>query len=150
MMSVLVKRDAQLRESGAVSSAWGRAWEWVTRPLHYGAVRRLRLAAQQGDGPLLASMLARGVALVVQSTQGETERVMVVRGSRDVVAVLQHGMTTPQGVVAEERSVNGQAGIVVSSGEHPSAMLTLDFTGRLVSLIWVRLDPHLLKHWNVV
>jgi hypothetical protein len=53
-------------------------------------------------------------------------------------------------VVAEERSVNGQAGIVVSSGERASAILTLDFTGRLVSLIWVRLDPHLLKHWNVV
>jgi hypothetical protein len=59
-------------------------------------------------------------------------------------------MTTPQGVIAEERSVNGQAGIVVSSGERASAILTLDFTGRLVSLIWVRLDPHLLKHWNVV
>ena len=45
---------------------------------------------------------------------------------------------------------NGQAGIVVSSGERASAILTLDFTGRLVSLIWVRLDPHLLKHWNVM
>jgi hypothetical protein len=75
---------------------------------------------------------------------------MVVRGSRDVVAVLQHGMTTPQGVIAEERSVNGQAGIVITSGERASAVLTVDFTGRLVSLIWVRLHPDLLKHWNRV
>jgi len=149
-MSVLVKRDAELRESGIVSSAWGRAWEWLVRPLHYGAVRRLRLAAQQGDGPLLASMLARDVALVVQSTRGETERVMVVRGPRDVVAALQHGMTAPRNAVAEERSVNGQAGIVITSGERASAVLTVDFTGRLVSMIWVRLHPDLLKHWNRV
>ena len=149
-MSVIDKRDTHLRASGAASTRWDALWEWLVRPMHYSAVRRLRLAAQHGDGPLLASLLASDVAVVVQSGRGEPPRTTVVRGPRDATTLLLHGMTTPADSVVVERSVNGQAGLVVTYGGHPSAMLTVDFTGRLVSMIWVRLRPELLRHWNGV
>jgi RNA polymerase sigma-70 factor (ECF subfamily) len=125
-------------------------WEWLARPTHYRAVRKFRMAAQRGDVGGLASMLAPEVAVVVDAGVGEDRPIRVVSGAYDAVALLSLGLAEQSGTVAVERSVNGQAGIVVSRNEQASAAITVDFTGHLISVVWIRLHPEMLRHWMTV
>jgi RNA polymerase sigma-70 factor (ECF subfamily) len=123
-------------------------WEWVARPTHYPAVRKLRIIAHEQDQPALIAMLHPDVAVAVTSTRGGVEKTVVARGARDAAPVLLHGFNGGPGVVVAERAVDGQAGLVMTNGDEVTAMITVDFTGRLVSLVWVRLHPDHLRHGN--
>jgi hypothetical protein len=148
-MSVMTKHDSP-RQTAGVAVLWDRAWEWLARPVHYTAVRNLSVAAQDGDGARLASMLHPDVAVVVVDGDGDKADSMVVRGPHDATEVLLHGMASRPGTSIMSRSVNGQAGLLVTTGDQASAMLTIDFTGRLVSMVWVALRPEVLRRWNAV
>lgn len=123
-------------------------WEWVARPTHYSAVRRLRTIAQQQDLAALIAVLHWDVTVAVTSTRGGHEKTVVARGTRDAAPVLLHGFKGGPGIVVAERAVDGQAGLVMTTGDEVTAMITVDFTGRLVSLVWVRLHPDHLRNGN--
>jgi RNA polymerase sigma-70 factor (ECF subfamily) len=149
-MSNIAQHDAGLRAAG-VSTRWDMVWEWLARPMRYTAVRNVRVAAQAADGPLLASLLRPDVAVVVAVVpvvEGARPEALVVRGPRDSAALLIHGMAPRSGISVIEHSVNGQAGLVMTSRGRPSAMITVDFAGRLVSMVWVALRPELLAAWD--
>ena len=48
------------------------------------------------------------------------------------------------------RAVNAQAGLMLSRGGETIAAMTLDFTRGLISTVWIRLRPEVLRHWNTV
>lgn len=116
-------------------------WEWFARPFHYAAVRRLRTAAQEQDLPALSALLHPGVTVAVTAVHDGQEDTIVARGTRDAAPVLLHGFRGGPDVVVFEQAVNGQAGLAMTGRDGLDALITVDFTGRLVSLVWVRLRP---------
>lgn len=147
-MRALTSSTTARKNSEHTTSLRDALWEWVARPTHYVAVRRLRTIAQEQDLPALVATLHPDVAVAVTSTRGGHEKTVVARGARDAAPVLLHGFRGGPGVDVAERSVDGQAGLVMRSGDEVTAMITVDFTGRLVSLVWVRLHPDHLHHGN--
>jgi hypothetical protein len=136
--------------SVGIRSRWGSAlWEWVSRPWHYRGVGHLNSAARAGDVERLRSLLAPTVAVVVAAGD-DPAAVRVIHGSDDAAVLLAHGFAPKGDLVVEERSVNSQAGLMMSRSGSPIATIAVDFTGRLISLVWVRLDPAALRHWNTV
>jgi hypothetical protein len=113
-------------------------------------VRELREAAESGDLGRLSALLDVNVGLVVDSGDPVGDGVRVIRGRCDVVPALLHAMGRAAGRSISECSVNGQAGLVMTENRRATAMLTIDFTGRVVSLVWVRLRPDVLKRGNRV
>lgn len=145
-MRALASGTAVRSRSDHKTSLRDALWEWVGRPTHYAAVRKLRTLAQDQDLPALVATLHPDVAVAVTSTRGGQEKTVVARGTRDAAPVLLHGFRGGPGVDVAERSVDGQAGLVMRSGDEVTAMITVDFTGRLVSLVWVRLHPDNVHH----
>ncbi|WP_431277958.1 hypothetical protein [Leifsonia poae] len=148
-MSVIVKENRSAQR-GLLSGAWATAWEWLARPMHYRAVRTMRIAAQTGDASALVSLLDPAVSVVVDSGETPHPSIRVVNGARDASALLLHGMAGNPGQTIEERSVNNQAGLMLRRDDEVVASMTVDFTGALISLIWIRLHPELQRHWNTV
>lgn len=126
---------------GRVTPLWESVWEWMAGPSHYAAVRRLRILAEAQDQAALTAALHPDVTVAVTSTHDGHEHTVVARGVRDAAPVLLHGFRGGHGVVVSERSVNGQAGLAMTSGDELTALITVDFRGRLVSLVWVRMRP---------
>ena len=125
-------------------------WEWLARPLHYRAVHQLHVAAETHDRDRLRSLLAPTVSVVVDSGTGDPAGVRVVQGFEDATVVLEHGFAEMAGVLVDERSVNSQAGLIITRSGAPIASVAVDFTGRLITMIWVRLDPVGRRHWNTI
>lgn len=146
----LASQDTTLVRRSSAPMPWAAAWEWLVRPNHYRAVHSLRMAAERGDAQRLASFLDPRVSIVVDSGDAEHPTIRVVNGVRDAIALLVHGMGARPGRVVVERSVNGQAGLVLSSDDEAEAAIAVDFTGRLVSMMWIRLQPRMQRHWNAV
>ena len=141
---------AKTRADTTPQSAWAAVWEWLARPTHYRAVRNFRLAAASGNATWLASLLEPNVAVVVDAGHPGHQSVRVVDGVHDAIALLRHGLGEKPGRAIAERSVNGQAGLVISDDDTATATMTVDFTGRLISVVWIRLRPEMLRHWNTV
>lgn len=120
------------------------------RPLHHRAVHEFRAAAERGDAERLASLLDPAVAVVVERGDRDHPVIRVVRGAYEAVALLMHGMAAKPDLVIEERAVNAQAGLMLNRGDETIAAMTVDFTGRLISVVWIRLRPDKLRHWNAV
>lgn len=131
----------------SASTRWDRVREWLFRPNHYRSVHELRMAAERGDEAQLAALLDPAVAVVVEGGEAAHPLVHVVRGAYEATAVLRHGMAPRAGVVVDERRVDGQAGLVLKRAGATTAAITIDFTGRLVSVVWVRLDPQNQGAW---
>lgn len=127
-----------------------RLSEWLPRPIHHRAVRDFRVAAESGDAERLEAMLAPDVAVVVDSGDDERPTLRMVNGIFDAVSLLLHSMARKPDLDIEERPVNGQAGLMLSQGGKTTAAMTVDFTGPLISVIWVRLHPQVLRHGNHV
>ncbi|MFC7787700.1 hypothetical protein ACU045_01850 [Microbacterium sp. MAHUQ-60] len=126
---------------GRATPLWEAVWEWVARPSHYAGVRRLRTLAQAQDQAALVAALHPDVTVAVTTTQDGQESTVVARGPRDAAPVLLYGFRGGHGVQVAERTVNGQAGLAMTRGDELTALITVDFTGRLVSLVWVRMRP---------
>lgn len=120
------------------------------RPLHHKAVHAFRDAAENGDVDRLASLLDPDVAVVVDRGDREHPAIRIVRGAYEAIALLIHGMAGKPDVVIEERAVNAQAGLMLNRGDRTIAAMTVDFTGGLISVVWIRLRPEQLRHWNEV
>jgi RNA polymerase sigma-70 factor (ECF subfamily) len=129
---------------------WVAVWQWVMSPMHFRLVRRLRIAAETGDTEELRRLLAPDVSIVVEAAEGAPGGARVVVGTIDSMLLLIHGMRARRGLEVTARSVNGQAGLLVSRDGKPSALVAVDVVGRFVSVVWVRLDPELLRHGNRV
>ena len=121
----------------------------LMHPLHHRAVHEFRDAAENGDADRLASLLDPDVAVVVDRGDRAHPAIRVVRGAYEAVALLMHGMaaTAAPDVVIEERAVNAQAGLMLHRGSRTIAAMTVDFTGGLISVVWIRLRPEQLRHW---
>ena len=133
-----------------VPTPWATTWEWLARPAHYRAVRNLRLAAESSDTERLASLLDPLVAVVVDGGNTGHRSIRVVAGRHDATALLVYGVGHQEGRFVVERSVNGQAGLVLSEDGKSTAAISIDFSGRLVRVVWVRLQSTTLRHWNTV
>ena len=124
--------------------------DWLHRPLHHRAVHAFRRAAESGDTERLAALLDPSVAVVVNAGDRDQPMVRVVRGTYEAIALLMHGMAAKPGLVIDERSVNAQAGLMLRRGGETIAAMTVDFTRGLISMVWIRLRPEKLRHWNEV
>jgi len=148
---MLLTSKIRTSPSKAASPAfWDAALGWLVRPLHHRAVHALRNAIEQSDPERLASFLDPCVSVVVDSGNAEHPTIRVVNGVRDAVALLLYGMASGPGRAIVERSVNGQAGLVLERDERAEAAVAVDYTGRLVSMVWIRLQPRMQRHWNAV
>ncbi|MCS5718392.1 hypothetical protein N1027_09605 [Herbiconiux sp. CPCC 205763] len=125
---------------------WTATWEWLARPSHVRSVHTFRVAAERGDDTRLATLLDPDVAVVVESADAENPTIAVVKGAHEAVTVLRHGMATDPNLVISERPVNSQAGLVLERAGEVTAAITIDFSHDLISLVWVRLRPSLLRH----
>jgi hypothetical protein len=120
------------------------------RPLHHRAVHAFRRAAENGDTEQLAALLDPRVAVVVDAGDRDQHMVRVVRGAYEAMALLIHGMAAKPGLVIDERPVNAQAGLMLRRGDETIAAMTVDFTRGLISMVWIRLSPERVRHWNHV
>jgi hypothetical protein len=135
---------------GRSTTLWGRIWDWLSRPTRHRAIRLFRSAIQTGDAGQLGRLLDTRVAVVVEAgDQGRLDRKVVV-GAYEASALLLHGMGGRTGVSIDIRSINGQAGFMVRDRGRAAAAVAVDFTGRRVTLVWIRLRPYVLRHWNRV
>lgn len=134
----------------AIARCGWSVWEWLARPLHYRAVHHLHVAAETHDRDRLRTLVAPTVSVVVDSGHGGPSGIRVVQGFEDASVVLEHGFARTADVLVDERSVNNQAGLIITRAGAPIASVVVDFTGRLITLIWVRLEPAGLRHWNTV
>lgn len=146
-MKALTPSPAPLTRNARDTGPWAAMWEWIARPMHYSAVRALRTAAQSGSTPRLSPLLHPHISVAVTSADPVNPTTVVARGTRDAVPLLLYGLAPRPGVLVAERSVNGQAGLVMSLEDEVVAMIIVDFTGRLVSLVWVKLRPEHAHHW---
>lgn len=122
-------------------------WRRLAKPLHHAAVHDFRTAAENADPPRLRSLLDKSVGVVVVSGADDEEpEIRMFRGIPQAVPPLIHGLAPSPEVAVDECAVNGQAGLVVRRGGDPVAAITIDFTRGLVSMVWIRLHPELLRH----
>jgi RNA polymerase sigma-70 factor (ECF subfamily) len=113
-------------------------------------VRELCLAAERGDEHRLSEILDPKVAVVVESQDVRASGARVTYGVKDASTLLVHGMGKRAGLKVTPRSVNGQAGLLLTRDGEAAALITVDFNGPLVSVVWIRLHPELLRHGNRV
>ena len=140
----------KLRSERADAALPRTLWDWLTRPANYRAVHEFRVAAESGDAARLTTLLAPDVAVVVDSGEAEQRPPRVVGGIYDAVTLLLYGMAGKPGATLVERPINGQSGLTVNRGDEVTAAMTLDFTGGLISMVWIRLHPVMLRHWNQI
>jgi RNA polymerase sigma-70 factor (ECF subfamily) len=79
--------------------------------------------------------------VVVESGDSENPTIRMVSGAYDAVPVLVHGLATHHGQAVYERTVNGYAGLLLSRNDERTAAVTVDFAGRLIRSVWIRLSP---------
>lgn len=113
-------------------------------------VGELRSAASTRDLRRLRALLAPDVAVVVDAGEPDRAKVRVVRGVEDASLLLVHALSDGGGLEVAERPVNDRPGLVVSRGGRPTAAIAIDLAGRLVSVVWVRLDPAVLRRGMAV
>jgi RNA polymerase sigma-70 factor (ECF subfamily) len=145
----LTSKEKVRTEDRRAPSPWAAAWYWLARPTRYRAVHNFRVAAENGDEERLAALLDATVAVVVETGDEDGPTIRVVVGKASAMPVLVHGFTEPD-LVIEERAVNGQAGLIFRRDGEMTAAVTVDFEGPYVSVVWVRLQPERLRHWNHV
>ena len=119
---------------------WRALWRRLHRPSHHTVVRELRIAAEARDAHALSSLLDIDVSVVVESGDADRPDVRMVNGKYDAVPLLIHGIAQP-GIVVTERSVNGQAGLLLRRDGNTTAV-TVDFAGPLIAAVWIRLSSH--------
>ncbi|MDN4596786.1 hypothetical protein [Leifsonia virtsii] len=123
-------------------------------PAHRGRRRRtvgaLRSAASSRDLRRLRELLAPDVAVVVDAGEPDRAKVRVVHGPDDASLLLVHALSARDGQEVAERPVNDRPGLVVSRGGRPTAAIAVDLADRLVSVVWVRLDPAPLRRGMAV
>jgi hypothetical protein len=132
------------------SPRWTTRWRSITETPSHKAVHDLLMAAERGDSARVTSLLAPNVAVVVDAGDELHPIVRVMHGVDDAAHLLLHGMARRLGVVVQERPVNDQPGLIMQCDGEPIAVMTIDFTARLVTVLWVRLHPAKLRHWNHV
>jgi hypothetical protein len=148
-MSITSKKFARTSNRNR-SSLWTAAADWVTRPNRHKGVHNFSMAAESADLTRLASLLDPEVAVVVDDGHAPDSATRVVCGISDATTLLVHGMAAGRGLVIEERSINGQAGLLLNHDDETVAAINVDFRGRLISVVWIRLHPRKLRHWNRV
>lgn len=143
------RRPAPVAERGP-ATPWEKAWEWLTRPTHYRSVRALRYAIRTKNSGQLETLLSPDIAVVIED--GDLEHVdrRIVIGRHDASALLLHGMGAQAGLRLDIRSVAGQAGLLLADRGQTAAAIAVDFTGRRITMVWIRLHPYPLRHWNRV
>ena len=145
-----IDEAAPVADAAVSAPPWVGVWEWLARPVHYRRVHQLGLVAESRDIRQVQELLAPDVSVVIESSQPGDPGPRVVTGRGAAASVLVHGMGARAGRRIVGRSVNGQAGLLISDDGRPSALMSIDYAGGLVSVVWVRLHPEVMRHWNRV
>lgn len=146
-MSVDTKKNDQTSWPGTAVQ-WATSRRWSKRPMHHRVVRAFRLACERSDAAALVAMLDPRIAVVVDDGDAEHPRIRVVRGTAEAIPLLLHGMARQPGLAVNDCPINGQAGLMVRQHGETTAAVNVDFTNRHVSVVWIRLNPVVLRHWN--
>ena len=120
----------------------------LTRRRHL--VAELRAATAARDAGRLRRLLDPDVSVVVDAGEGDRAKVRVVRGVEDAALLLAYGLGAQRGREVVERPVNGRPGLLLSRDGRPTATIAVDVTAGLVSVVWVRLRPTVLRRGNAV
>ncbi|MGO4535696.1 hypothetical protein [Leifsonia sp. 2MCAF36] len=126
------------------------AWRPSVVPRRRRTVGELRAAASARDLRRLRSLLDPDVSVVVDAGEPGAATVRVVHGVEDASLLLAHGLGAQRGLQVSERPVNGGPGLLLWQDGRTTASIAVDLTGRLVSVVWVRLHPVALRHGNAV
>ena len=148
-MSITAKETGKAGKAN-IEIWWSAALHRLFRPMHYSLLREFRQAAWNGDVNRVKSLLHPAVSVVVDSGGGEHQTIRVVTGAYDAVTLLLHGLAQQPGLSVLEHSVNGQAGLIATRGGEPTAVLAVDFVEHLISVVWIRLHPVVLRHGTTV
>ncbi|MGO4301545.1 hypothetical protein [Leifsonia sp. RAF41] len=126
------------------------AWLPSLLPHRRRTVGELRAAASARDLRRLRALLDPDVSVVVDAGEPDRATVRVVHGVEDASLLLAHGLGAQRGLQVSERPVNGSPGLLLSKDGRTTASIAVDLTGRLVSVVWVRLNPVALRRGNAV
>lgn len=126
------------------------AWRPSVLPRRRRTVGELRAAASARDLRRLRTLLDPDVSVVVDAGEPDRKAVRVVRGVEDASLLLAHGLGAQTGLQVTERPVNGSPGLLLSQDGRTTAAVAVDLTGRLISVVWVRLNPVALRRGNAV
>lgn len=141
-------QNASITQPDCVSEPWPGVWRRVGRPLHFAAVHAFRMACERVDAVALVSMLNPDIAVVVDDSDLEQPKIRVAWGFAEAIPLLFYGLADQAGLVIAERSVNSQPGLMLRRGVEDIANICIDFTGTRISVVWIRLHPEALRHWN--
>jgi hypothetical protein len=150
MTNLQTARQAHPGSGIAPAAHWRRFWEWLARPTHYRAVTRFRSAIEGGDSTILTRLLHPEVGVVIEAGSPDHPTRRGVVGAYDAIPLLVHSMGRQNGMSIDVRSVNGQAGIILTVRDRTTATMAVDFTGSRITMVWIRLHPYELRHWNRV
>ena len=114
------------------------------------AVGELRSAAASRDRARLRRLLDPDVSVVVDAGEPDRSQVRVVHGVEDASLLLAHGLGAQRDLEVAERPVNGRPGLILSRDGRPTAVVAVDLSGSLISVVWVRLNPPVLRTGNTV
>lgn len=126
------------------------AWLPSALPRRRHTVGELRAAASARDLRRLRTLLDPDISVVVDAGDPDRSTVRVVRGVEDATLLLAHGLGAQSGLQVTERPVNGSPGLLVSRDGRTTASIAVDLTGRLISVVWVRLNPVAQRRGHVV
>lgn len=113
-----------------------------------GAVRAIQSVWISGDLTGLAPLLHDDAELVVD-TGGRVPAPESVRGRTPAVRALARVLSGREVAATTIHSVNGSAGLALRDADcQVIGIITVDVRRRVVSSIWVVLNPEKLRHWN--
>jgi RNA polymerase sigma-70 factor (ECF subfamily) len=113
-----------------------------------GAVRAIQGAWTSGDVAGLSPLLHEDAQLVVD-TGGRVTAPESARGRASAVQALARVLGGPGVATTTVHSVNGSAGLALRDADsRVVGIITVAVRRRVVSRIWIVLNPDKLRHWN--
>jgi len=149
-MGIAARAAGRTADTHQAGRPWSMVRSWLPRAPHHNRVHNFLAAAERSDEELLAAMLDPRVSVVVDGGEGGSAKTRVFTGIKDAVSLITYTMARRSDVMIEELPINGQAGLMLSRASEAIAAINIDFTGGLVSLVWIRLHPQQLRRGNRV
>ncbi|MGY1692971.1 RNA polymerase sigma factor SigJ [Geodermatophilus sp. SYSU D01105] len=111
-------------------------------------VRRFKDAWEAKDIDALVGLLDPGATTIADGGGVVSAALRPIRGAADTARLLVGILERSPGLSVLERTVNGQAGLVVQEHGATVAVLAFDVAGGYVQHIWAVRNPHKLRPWR--
>jgi len=114
---------------------------------HRAAVHELRLASESGERARLEAVLDRRVVMLIDGGGIVPADPRPFRGPADVAMKICEVLDSDPATITE-REVNGQRGLVLLRRGRVTSVVSVKVRRRLVTDLWVVLNPEKLRHWR--